>query len=384
MAESSIKSSYHPFIGALYRNRDYQFWILQFVGWFGLSLISFLSLTLWYNQQGAAYITHTILQSALGILVSWPLRWVFQYFWYESPIFRMSAAVAGVIGCSLLWTILRMTTFMAMTGEADLWSDFGGWLFGSILIFVCWVAFYHGVKYYQLLQAEHETLLTVAAENKEQQLRRSRAETIAHEAQLKMLRYQLNPHFLFNTLNAISALVQIKKSSTANSMIVQLSDFLRYSLDNDPIKRVSLEQELDALKLYLNIEKTRFGDRLELEFDIQPEANAVLVPSLILQPLIENAIKYAVAPVEAGGTLSIAARLDGHYLEIGITDTGPGLDNLEVEQNSVGVGLRNTIDRLHEFYGDSYSFKLEHAKPSGLKVYMRLPLEKQPISPAID
>ncbi|MGB2040954.1 MAG: sensor histidine kinase [Porticoccaceae bacterium] len=384
MAESSIKSNYHPFIGALYRNRDYQFWILQFVGWFGLSLISFLSLTLWYNQQGAAYITHTILQSALGILVSWPLRWVFQYFWYDSPIFRISAAVAGVIGCSLLWTILRMTTFMAMTGEADLWSDFGGWLFGSILIFVCWVAFYHGVKYYQLLQAEHETLLTVAAENKEQQLRRSRAETIAHEAQLKMLRYQLNPHFLFNTLNAISALVQVKKSSTANSMIVQLSDFLRYSLDNDPIKRVSLEQELDALKLYLNIEKTRFGDRLELEFDIQPEANAVLVPSLILQPLIENAIKYAVAPVEAGGTLSIAARLDGHYLEIEITDTGPGLDNLEVEQNSVGVGLRNTIDRLHEFYGDSYSFKLEHAKPSGLKVYMRLPLEKQPISAAID
>jgi len=197
-----------------------------------------------------------------------------------------------------------------------------------------------------------------------------------------MLRYQLNPHFLFNTLNAISALVQVKKSSTANSMIVQLSDFLRYSLDNDPIKRVSLEQELDALTLYLNIEKTRFGDRLELEFDIQPEAKAVLVPSLILQPLIENAIKYAVAPMEAGGKLSITAGLDGDFLEIQIADTGPGLDNLEVEQNSVGVGLRNTIDRLHEFYGDSYSFKLEHAKPSGLKVYMRLPLEKQPISPA--
>lgn len=377
MAESSMKSNYHPFIGALYRNSNYQFWILQFVGWFGLSLISFLSLTLWYNQQGAAYIAHTILQSALGILVSWPLRWVFHYFWYDSVVFRISAAVAGVIGCSLLWTILRMTTFMAMTGEADLWSDFGGWLFGSILIFVCWVAFYHGVKYYQLLQHEHETLLMVAAENKEQQLRRSRAETIAHEAQLKMLRYQLNPHFLFNTLNAISALVQVKKSSKANSMIVQLSDFLRYSLDNDPIKRVSLEQELVALKMYLNIEQTRFGDRLQLEFDIQPEANAVLVPSLILQPLIENAIKYAVAPMEAGGKLTIAARLNAGFLEVDIADTGPGLENLAVEQNSVGVGLRNTIDRLHEFYGDNYKFRLEHASPSGLKVCMRLPLEKQ-------
>jgi sensor histidine kinase YesM len=372
-----MKSNYHPFIGTLYRNSNYQFWILQFVGWFGLSLISFLSLTLWYNQQGAAYIAHTILQSALGILVSWPLRWVFHYFWYDSVVFRISAAIAGVIGCSLLWTILRMTTFMAMTGEADLWSDFGGWLFGSILIFVCWVAFYHGVKYYQLLQHEHETLLMVAAENKEQQLRRSRAETIAHEAQLKMLRYQLNPHFLFNTLNAISALVQVKKSSTANSMIVQLSDFLRYSLDNDPIKRVSLEQELDALKMYLNIEQTRFGDRLQLEFDIQPEANVVLVPSLILQPLIENAIKYAVAPMEAGGKLTIAARLNAGFLEVDIADTGPGLENLAVEQNSVGVGLRNTIDRLHEFYGDNYKFRLEHASPSGLKVCMRLPLEKQ-------
>ena len=372
-----MKSNYHPFIGALYRNSNYQFWILQFVGWFGLSLISFLSLTLWYNQQGAAYIAHTILQSALGILVSWPLRWVFHYFWYDSVVFRISAAIAGVIGCSLLWTILRMTTFMAMTGEADLLSDFGGWLFGSILIFVCWVAFYHGVKYYQLLQHEHETLLMVAAENKEQQLRRSRAETIAHEAQLKMLRYQLNPHFLFNTMNAISALVQVKKSSTANSMIVQLSDFLRYSLDNDPIKRVSLEQELDALKMYLNIEQTRFGDRLQLEFDIQQEANVVLVPSLILQPLIENAIKYAVAPMEAGGKLTIAARLNAGFLEVDIADTGPGLENLAVEQNSVGVGLRNTIDRLHEFYGDNYKFRLEHASPSGLKVCMRLPLEKQ-------
>ena len=378
MAESSMESNYPPFIGTLYRNSNYQFWILQFVGWFGLSLISFLSLTLWYNQQGAAYIAHTILQSALGVLVSWPLRWVFHYFWYDSGVFRISAAIAGVLGCSLVWTILRMTTFMAMTGESDLWSDFGGWLFGSILIFVCWVAFYHGVKYYQLLQKEHETLLMVAAENKEQQLLRSRAETIAHEAQLKMLRYQLNPHFLFNTLNAISALVQIKKSSTANSMIVQLSDFLRYSLDNDPIKRVSLEQELDALRLYLNIEQTRFGDRLELEFDIQPEASTVLVPSLILQPLIENAIKYAIAPSEAGGKLVIAARLDGEFVEVEVTDTGPGLENYQIEPDAVGVGLRNTIDRLHEFYGDNYKFRLERAKPSGLNVYMRMPLDKQP------
>ena len=379
MTESAVESSYHPLIEALYRNSNYQFWILQIVGWFGLSLISFLSLTLWYNQQGAAYIAHTLLQSALGVCVSWPLRWVFHYFWYDTAIFRISAAIAGVIGCSLLWTILRMTTFMEMTGETGLWSDFGGWFFGSILIFACWVAFYHGVKYYQLLQREHESLLKVAAENKEQQLRRAKAETIAHEAQLEMLRYQLNPHFLFNTLNAISALVKIKKTSMANSMIVQLSDFLRYSLDTDPVKRVSLEKELEALKLYLNIEKTRFGDRLEMKFDIEPSANNVLVPSLILQPLIENAVKYAIAPTETGGVISISARLDGQYLVVEIADTGPGLKDVTDELQSRGIGLRNTVDRLQEFYGDSYSFKLERAEPQGLKVYLRLPLEKQAI-----
>ena len=379
MTESAVESSYHPLIEALYRNSNYQFWILQIVGWFGLSLISFLSLTLWYNQQGAAYIVHTLLQSALGVCVSWPLRWVFHYFWYDTAIFRISAAIAGVIGCSLLWTILRMTTFMEMTGETGLWSDFGGWFFGSILIFACWVAFYHGVKYYQLLQREHESLLIVAAENKEQQLRRAKAETIAHEAQLEMLRYQLNPHFLFNTLNAISALVKIKKTSMANSMIVQLSDFLRYSLDTDPVKRVSLEKELEALKLYLNIEKTRFGDRLEMKFDIEPPANNVLVPSLILQPLIENAVKYAIAPTETGGVISISARLDGQHLVVEIADTGPGIKDVTDELQSRGIGLRNTVDRLQEFYGDSYSFKLERAEPQGLKVYLRLPLEKQAI-----
>ena len=95
MTESAVESSYHPLIEALYRNSNYQFWILQIVGWFGLSLISFLSLTLWYNQQGAAYIAHTLLQSALGVCVSWPLRWVFHYFWYDTAIFRISAAIAG-------------------------------------------------------------------------------------------------------------------------------------------------------------------------------------------------------------------------------------------------------------------------------------------------
>jgi two-component system LytT family sensor kinase len=373
-----IISENHPYIALLYSSRNLQFWVLQIVGWFGLSLISFLSLTLWYDQQSPAYIGHTLLQSGLGVVVSWPLRSLFHFFWNDKLIFRLSAVLAGIIGCSLVWTILRITTFMSMTGEQGVWSDFGGWLFGSILIFLCWVAFYHGIKYYQLLQSEHESLLEIASDKQREQLKRSQAETIAREAQLKMLRYQLNPHFLFNTLNAISALVQIKQATKANSMIVQLSQFLRYSLDNDPVQMVSLQQELAALRLYLNIEQTRFGDRLVLAFEIQPECNDVHVPSLILQPLAENAIKHGIAPNEAGGKLTVSARLDSSDLTIEITDTGPGSGKslqADSRETSSGVGLRNTTDRLKAFYGDRYAFYLENTVDGGFTVKMRLPVD---------
>jgi len=265
-----------------------------------------------------------------------------------------------------------------MTNETDVWSDFGGWLFGSIMIFLCWAAFYHGIKYYQLLQSEHEELLKFAAENKEEQLKRSRAETIAQEAQLKMLRYQLNPHFLFNTLNAISALVVGRSPANANTMIMQLSNFLRYSLENDPIKRVTLEQEVGALKLYLDIEKTRFADRLDVEFDVDVAAHDVKIPSLLLQPLVENAIKYAIAPAEKGGKISIFAKLDGDHLIIEVADTGPGLhDGKNGMVSGPGIGLKNTVDRLSAFYGDNYIFELRGPQSGGMTIYIRLPLEKQ-------
>ena len=373
MVEQNLPS----FMQAFYRNTTYQFWLLQLVGWFGLCLISFLSLTLWYNQQSFAYIAHTLLQSVLGILVSWPLRPLFHYLWNKTLWWRFVASITGVLVCSIIWTILRITTFMSMTGEQGLWNDFGGWLFGSIMIFSCWAAFYYGVKFYQLLQSEHANLLRIAAENKEQQLRRSQAEAIAHEAQLKMLRYQLNPHFLFNTLNAIAALIATKEMARASAMIVQLSDFLRYSLDNDPVRRVTIKEEMDALKLYLNIEQTRFAERLELEFDIDAESEDARIPSLILQPLVENAIKYAIAPIEEGGKISVLTALDKDYVQIEMVDTGPGIRDEGAPLEGVGIGLKNTVDRLHEFYGDNYTFNLESGAAGGLKVFMRLPLEKQ-------
>jgi sensor histidine kinase YesM len=367
------ESVYHPLLNALYRNTNVQFWLLQIVGWFGLSLISFLSLNLWYNQQGTGYVAHTLVQSGLGVIVSWPLRSLFHYFWNDKLIFRLSSALAGIIGCSLIWSILRISTFMAMTGEKDVWADFGGWLFGSFLIFLSWVAFYHLVKYYQLLQNKHETILRLASDTQTEQVKRLQAETIAREAQLKMLRYQLNPHFLFNTLNAISALVKVHESSKAHEMIVQLSKFLRYSLDNDPIHRVSLRQEIEAVTQYLNIERTRFGRRLQLDFDIPFDCQSIDVPSLILQPLVENAIKYGIAPAVAGGKISIIASLNNGYLTIDVIDTGPGMDKNHDIVQSAGIGLKNTDERLKQFYQDDYELRLDNTKESGFRVRLRVP-----------
>ncbi|MGB0449881.1 MAG: sensor histidine kinase [Porticoccaceae bacterium] len=372
------ETNYSKPIDRLYRDNDTQFLVLQFIGWFSLSIITYFSLTLWYNQLSLDYIAHPLIQSLMGIIVSWPLRPIFHRIWNKDLITRLFLALFAVLLCSVIWSVMRMTVFMWMTGETGLWNDFGGWLFASIMIFLCWAAFYHGIKYYQLLQSEHATLLTIEAENKEAQLKRSKAETIAQEAQLKMLRYQLNPHFLFNTLNAIASLVEGKHSANANTMIVQLSNFLRYSLENDPIRRVTLAQELDALRLYLNIEQTRFGERLMLNYDIDPAATEVKVPSLLLQPLVENSIKYAIAPMEKGGEISILAKLDGDYLIVEVSDSGLGvLMSKNDKAAGVGIGLKNTIDRLDTFYGDQYVFQLGNSELGGLRIFIRLPLEKQ-------
>src|SRR5207342_1219369 len=190
-------------------------------------------------------------------------------------------------------------------------------------LLLCWTGLYFGIKYYESLQLQREATL--------------RAATLAQEAQLKMLRYQLNPHFLFNTLNAISTLILDGENRTANQAVMRLSEFLRYTLDQDPMKKVTLRQELDALNLYLGIEKLRFGDRLRLEFDVDERAESALVPSLLLQPLVENAMKYAIAPREQGGAVTVIAGIEGGGLRLAVVDDGPGLPPAVANANGRGV-----------------------------------------------
>ncbi len=370
----------HPVFRAFYLNRQYHFWLLQVSGWLGLSVVSFLTLTLWYNSLELIYIGHTLIQSLVGIFFSLPLRWVFKYTWGCSLQARIMWSLLSVVLVAFLWTVARLQLFLWMTYETGLWADFGGWFFSSLFIFLGWSGLYYSIKYYQLLQIEHGERIKALTLSKEEQVNRLKAETIAREAQLKMLRYQLNPHFLFNTLNAIYALVRIEEFDSAKVMIMQLSDFLRYSLDNDPEKCVELDQEISVLMLYLKIEKTRFGERLKLHVDLDEKAKMARIPTLLLQPLIENSIKHAVASSIEGGFIQVHATVQGDDLVIELSDTGPGVENYDVNKLVCGhgVGLCNTLTRLRTLYGDAQSFELTPAEPHGLKTTIRIPYDPLP------
>jgi len=347
----------------LHHEYSRQFWLLQAGGWLALAVIGFFSLNLWYNQPGLYYLGHTLLQSVLGLLLSWPLRSIYRRAWYMPARSRLLVIAASVLVFACLWAALRLALFSYMTGETELWSDFGGWLYPSIFIFLCWTALYHGLKYYRLAELEYSALQEMAAERNREAFKAAQARSAAREAELTMLRYQLNPHFLFNTLNALQSLVINRRGERASQMIDALSDFLRYSLYTDPHSMVTVADEFRAIERYLEIEQARFGDRLSVSLQLSPEAADEPLPSLLLQPLVENAIKHAITKSEAPSRLVIEAFCSRGFLELRVSDSGCGqADSAAIEDS--GVGLRNIRQRLDGFYGAAA--KLSHLRrPDG-------------------
>jgi sensor histidine kinase YesM len=160
----------------------------------------------------------------------------------------------------------------------------------------------------------------------------------------------------------------------ANSAVTGLSEFLRYTLDQDPMKKVTVAQEMEALDLYLKIETMRFGSRLRIEFSFDHEALDVLMPSLLLQPLIENAVKYAVTPREEGGRIRIGGHLTGGMLQLEVSDDGPGMVDTSRLTNGRGVGIRNTRERLQVLYAERGTVSVTNTDP-GLRVALTFPAE---------
>lgn len=352
------------------------FWLLQGLFWLSVALISVFTLTLWYGELTLVHVNHTFLQSLTGALCSMPLYWVFMRCWDDDILPRVSIIILSVLIIAIIWTFIRVYLYVGLTGFAAVWGDFGGWSFGSIFIYFCWSGFFHGIRYNMLLKHEHKIMLRKDAQARIEQLKRLQAQSEARDAMIKMLRYQLNPHFLCNTLNAINSLIEYGVSDKAQRMTVQLSKFLRYSLDNNPDTKISLATEIKALELYLDIEKTRFGERLQLDFNIAGAAKFALIPSLLLQPLIENSMKHVIAKSEEGGTISLNADIDENKLTIELSDTGADVDgNVISNLEERGVGLRNVEERLKVLYIEDYEYILDISETGGLKTIIKLPFE---------
>ncbi len=358
-------------------NKNAQLWLLVLGYWCFVSVISLFTLTLWYGAISWLHIGHTIIQSALGFILSFPLYFAVMAIWEQSLFMRVLKSILLTIFVALIWTVARLAIFIHMTTFDDQWNDFGGWLFGSIFIYLGLVGFFHGMKYFQLLQNKHNVMLKTEAEIKEEQIKTMRAQTVARDAQIKMLRYQLNPHFLCNTLNAINSLIEIEEPKKAQRMAIQLSKFLRYSLDNNPNTKITLENELNALNLYLEIEKTRFSERLKLDFNIDKQALQASIPSLLLQPIIENSMKHVIAKNENGGTIRLSANITDHQLVLVLSDTGSTNIDSKMLKSSKGrgIGLRNIDERLKILYGNDFLFELNIMASGALKTTIKIPYE---------
>jgi len=343
-------------------DRTNLFWVLHFSGWMGFALAHYIGSLM--NDMRDIYVFIVISNAFWGAMLTMPLRKLYQVVWDVKPWKLILTILIASYAVGLVWVLIQNFTyweFYKFGYRPKEWI----WYFrnssGAFYIILCWSGLYFGIKYYQMLQKEKQKAL--------------QASSMANEAQLKMLRYQLNPHFLFNTLNAISTLVLCQENKTANGMVTKLSDFLRYSLHTDPLKKVPLAQEVKALSLYLEIEKIRFAENLTVEWNVSEAAEKAMVPSLLLQPIIENAIKYGISARADGGTIKIVAKTFGHDLLLEVSDDGPGIKSSQSSHSKgEGVGIANIKERLQNLF-DDYSFTLSENQPSGLKVNIRIPLE---------
>ncbi|MEM8988400.1 MAG: histidine kinase, partial [Pseudomonadota bacterium] len=236
------------------------FWTLQTVGWTGFFLMHLLSAVGYGKEWG--YGVYSLASAVIGfVFTSLAMRPVFRAIWKKPPFVVLSVALATTALCALGVTISKAHAYRLLIEPAWAPASWLGYMTDvqfNLYIILSWAGFYFVINYYMMLR-----------DQKEQALQSAR---LADQAQLKMLRYQLNPHFLFNTLNAVSTLVLDKQTEPANAMLTRLSAFLRYSLDSDPLQKTTFAEELRALELYLHIEKARFQDRLKLEIDVDPKA----------------------------------------------------------------------------------------------------------------
>ena len=272
--------------------------------------------------------------------------------WYTVPLQLVAAILFTVVHVQIFVRLLPMIGYRSSPRVTT--TVFLTKFHSDLLVYWMLIGLCHAIDYYR--------------KYRDRELRATQLEAKLAQTQLQVLRMQLQPHFLFNTLHAISALVH-KDPEAADRMITRLSEFLRLTLESAGSQEIPLRGELESLDKYLEIEQVRFGDRLTVTRSIEPDALDLLVPNLILQPLVENAVRHSIAPRAAGGQIQIGARREAGSLVIDVHDDGPGAAAKPLRE---GVGLTNTRARLEQLYGAGQSLDLL-TDPLGFSVRLSVP-----------
>jgi signal transduction histidine kinase len=314
-----------------------------------------------FPEEGFTALPPRMIVSALGILFGFGILAV-QRAARNMPLFRraLMALGCGVLGAA--WhTIVNFFVFAAWFPDDEYSLSF--YVYGPA--FFDWLWFYTAVSLMILAM----TYVADIADNEE---RMASLQARANAFQLRALRYQLNPHFLFNTLNAIASLISRRNNAEAEAMVVGLSDFLRSTLRIDPAVDITLGEEIALQSLYLDIERSRFPHRLRVTIDVPDELRDACVPNLILQPLIENAIKHGVAQSEKEVHLEISAAAQSGRLSLEVRDNGG--DAAVTAPGGANVGLANVADRLRVHYGDDARFTARRRPEGGFSARIEMPL----------
>ncbi|HMA03989.1 MAG: sensor histidine kinase [Gemmatimonas sp.] len=341
-----------------------QFWVLQALGW-GAFVGALL-----FPWLGALPLEGMLLAKApliaAGVAVTLLLRMLYRALLKAGARGWVLAAAIGAASytAAVLWSVTADWTSRALLHGAEhvslirlSFDRFGGTWYCA-LVLLAWSLLYFGVTQYRALLAERE--------------RSVRSESLAREARLDALRYQINPHFLFNTLNAISTLIVEVRPREASEMISRLSDFLRLTLSGNAEAEISLAEEVSFVRQYLEIERVRFGERLSIDIDIDPEVEALSVPALILLPIVENAVHHAVERNEYGGRVAVRAALRDRELQLLVSDDGPGEE--QIASAGSGIGLSNTRARLQQLFGAAGQLRWRALPSGGSEYVLAMPL----------
>ncbi|MXP10773.1 sensor histidine kinase [Pseudoblastomonas halimionae] len=356
-----------------FANKNEAFWRLQLAGWGGVLALRGSSAIA--NDLPWSFLVVLLVTTITGFSISLVLSVIYRMLINRRPFITWTTSVVVLVAAVSIWTFVDTWVnglYRPETSTAFAQRFIGLYPYYLVLL-GAWSSLYYAINFFLQVEEQQDKLQTL--------------ESQATSAQLAMLRYQLNPHFLFNTLNSISTLVLLKQTTQANAMLSRLSSFLRYTLINEPGGRVTVEQEIDTLKLYLDIERMRFEDRLRTRFRIDDDACDALMPSLLLQPLVENSIKYAVSPQESGAEIRVDVRMQGPMLRIMVSDTGPGLKDSATDKRlsgktfdggepvSTGVGLANIRNRLAQAYEGEHHFEIREPAEGGFGVVIEIPAE---------